>query len=70
MQIRVRKGLSIASVQVDAIICCNNHSIAQKYNTETEKFQYFQRNSGNLFWSERPCKKQDANFTKVIRRMI
>ena len=57
MQIRVRKGISVKTVEVDAICSCNGHSVAQRVNRDY-KIDYYTRDSGQLFWKERPCKKQ------------
>lgn len=69
MQIRVRKGLSVKTVTVDAICSSNGHAIAQRVNNNC-KIQYYTRDSGQLFWKERPCRKQNTNIIKVIRRLI
>lgn len=57
MKIRLRKGFSVKTVEVDAICSCNNHAIAQRVNSNC-KIEYFTRDSGQLFWQERSCKKQ------------
>lgn len=69
MKIRLRKGISVKTVEVDAICSCNGHSVAQRVNSNC-KIEYYTRNSGELFWKERACRKQDSNYTKVIRRVI
>ena len=69
MQIRVRKGISIKTVEVDSICSCNGHAVAQRVNSNC-KIDYYIRDAGSLFWSARPCKKQDTNAIKVIRRLI
>ena len=69
MKIRIRKGISIKTVNVDSICSCNGHAIAQKVDNDC-KISYYVRNSGEFFWSERPCRKQDTNYVKVIRRLI
>ena len=57
MQIRVRKGISIKTVSVDSIASCNGHAVAQRVNRDC-KIDYYTRDAGQLFWKERPCKKQ------------
>ena len=57
MQIRVRKGLTVKTIDVDSICSCNGHAIAQRVNSNC-KIQYYTRDSGQLFWRERPCRKQ------------
>lgn len=69
MQIRVRKGISVKTVEVDSICSCNGHAVAQVVNRDC-KIEYFTRDSGQLFWSARPCKMQDTNYIKAIRRLI
>lgn len=69
MQIRVKKGFSVKNITVDAICSCNGHAIAQRVGTDC-KISYYTRDSGQLFWSERPCKRQTEGYVKVIRRLI
>lgn len=69
MQIRIRKGISIKKIEVNAICSCNGHAVAQRVNRDC-KIQYYTRDAGQLFWSKRPCRKQDTNYIKVIRRLI
>lgn len=57
MKIRVRKGFSVKTVTVDAIISSQGHAIAQRVNNNC-KIDYYTRNSGELFWRERACRKQ------------
>ena len=54
MKIRVRKGFIIKSVVVDSIITCYNNALATKYNSNIEKFEYYKRDAGQLFFSQ--CK--------------
>ena len=69
MKIRVRKGISVKTVLVDSICSCNGHAIAQRVNGNC-KIEYYTRDSGQLFWHERPCRKQNDNYVQVIRRVI
>ena len=69
MKIRVRKGIAIKTITVDSIIICNEHAIAQRVDNNC-KISYYVRDAGSLFWSARPCKMQDTNYIKVIRRLI
>ena len=57
MKIRVRKGISIKTVEVDSICSCQGHAIAQRVDS-SYKIDYYTRDSGQMFWKERPCKKQ------------
>ena len=57
MKIRVRKGISVKTITVDAICSSNGHAIAQRVDNNC-KIQYYTRDSGQLFWRERACRKQ------------
>ena len=57
MKIRVRKGLTVRTVEVDSICSCNGHAIAQKVDNDC-KISYYTRDSGQLFWTHKNSRKQ------------
>ena len=58
MKIRVRKGISIKTITVDAICSCNGHAIAQRVNRDC-KIDYYTRDSGQMFWIHKNGRKQN-----------
>lgn len=68
MKIRVRKGITVKTVQVDSICSCQGHSVAQRVNSQC-KIDYYTREAGELFWRHKNARKQRTN-TGYIRRLI